>query len=782
MKIDRVVLFPLLAAFWEIFVVLSVLQWNSFNLLNVIGFFYLTIVPGLVISLSIKSTRALPFWVRLGQIVGLSLLSEILWLLLCNTVLPHFNVPRPLDRIPIIIELTVLNFVIGAWGWHRLKRFSYVIQEKTAREYGLYGAASFGPFVFVALSVMGAVSLNNGSTNLFTMIMLVLSCTYLGVLIVLRKHLADSSIAWALYFISLSLLLMTSMRSWYITGHDIQHEYLVFRMTISHGDWNIANFRDPYNSCLSTTILPTLFYNTLQIGSQYVYKILFQIIFAVVPVVVYQIMRLYASKAKSILAVIYFISFPTYFTDMSFLNRQEIAFLFLGLMLLFALNKYISPRKRELLFITFGIGVIASHYSTTYAMLIVLLSAVALRMSILYIFRRRRKWMRLFDHSGVAILRGRRHGLFAITVPAVLTLVGVAFVWNVVLTDTAGGAVSLITQITDTLRNGSSAGTRSNDVSYSLIAPKAAKPQQLINGYLHTVITPKVTAAPKGTFYPKSATTAFKVTASPPSDTPLTRLGRILATKRINVYLLNFTFKQTSAKLVQVLAIAGLCYILLFDGFGRSIDNDYLTLSLGSGLFIVTQLVIPFLSEAYGLLRAFQQALMLFGMFLVSGTFAVAKIFRNIKPLRMAVPVIIALGFFLSSTGVMSELLGGYQAQLHLNNSGTYFDEYYMHAQELAADHWLVNTVIKKDPHASVQTDLDTSIRLDSATGYQSQNDIMPNQIETYSYVLLGYNDTVNRQAYISYDGNTIAYNYPIQFLNTNKNLIYSNGSSEVYR
>lgn len=782
MKLDRIVLFSLLAAFWEVFVVLSLLQWNRYNLLNIIGFLYLIIVPGLVIALGIKTGRALPFWARLGQIIGLSLLAEILWLLLCNTVLPHLYVSRPLDRIPVLIELSTLNFLIGVWGWYKLKRFSYVPPVRKLSEYAFYGGVSFAPLLLVALAVMGAVSLNNGSTNIFTMTMLILACGYLLLLLALRKRLADSSIAWALYFISLSLLLMTSMRGWYITGHDIQHEYLVFRMTLTHGRWNIANFRNPYNSCLSITILPTMFYNTLAIGSQYVYKILFQLIFAIVPVIIYQLMRLYLSKAKSILAVIYFISFPTYFTDMSFLNRQEIAFLFLSLMLLFILNKYISLRKRQWLFVAFGIGVVVSHYSTTYAMLIILLSAAALRIAIGYIFKRRFKWKRLFRHSGVAILRGRRHVPHAITIPMIVILLAAAFAWNVVLTDTASSAVSLVTQITDTLRSGSSAGTRSNDVSYSLIAPKAAKPQQLVNGYLKSVIAPRVKTAPKGTYYPRSVTDAYKIKASPPDNAPLTRLGRILASKKLNVYVLNNSLKQTSAKLVQVLAVLGLCYVLFIDVFSRSIDADYFTLSLGSGFFIAIQLVIPFLSEAYGLLRAFQQALMLFGMYLVAGTFTLARIFRKIKLVSMAIPVVIALGFFLSSTGVFSELLGGYQAQLHLNNSGTYYDEYYMHAQELAADNWLINTIVKKDSHASVQTDLDTSIRLDSVTGYQAQNDITPNQIETYSYVLLGYNDTVNRQAFISFDGNTITYNYPTQFLNNNKNLLYSNGGSEIYR
>lgn len=782
MKVERSILFPLLVALWEVFLVFSVLQWNRFNLLNIIGFLYLTIVPGLIISLGIKAGHTLPFWARLGQIIGLSLLVEIVWLLLCNTMLPHLHVSRPLDRIPLLVELSALNFVIAVWGWRKLKRFSYVIPSKSRSEYLLYGAASFTPFLFVILAVMGAVSLNNGSTNAFTMGMLILACGYLGLLIVLRKRLADSSIAWALYFISLSLLLMTSMRGWYITGHDIQHEYLVFRMTVAHGDWNIANYRDPFNSCLSITILPTMFYNTLHIGSQYVYKILFQLIFAIVPVIIYQMMRLYLSKAKSIMAVIYFISFPTYFTDMSFLNRQEIAFLFLSLMLLFILNKYIPLKKRQWLFIAFGIGVVLSHYSTTYALLILLVCAVVMRLLLNNVFARRFTLKRLFSHSGVAIVRGRRFAPFAITIPMVTILVIAAFAWNVVLTDTASSAVSLIGQITDTLRKGSSTDTRSNDVSYSLIAPKAAKPQQLVNGYLQAVIGPKVKTAPNGTFFPQSVIDKYPIRASPPDNSPLTSLGHLLASKHLNVYELNYGLKQTSAKLVQVLAVLGLCYVIFFDGFGRSIDTDYFALSIGSGFFIALQLVIPFLSEAYGLLRAFQQALMLFGMYLVAGTFVIARIFRKFKFVSMAIPVVIALGFFLSSTGVISELLGGYQAQLHLNNSGTYYDEYYMHAQELAADDWLVSNVIKNDPRASVQTDLDTSIRLDSVTGYQAQNDIIPSQIETYSYVLLGYNDTVNRQAYISFDGNTVPYNYPIQFLNNNKDLLYSNGSSEIYR
>ena len=778
MRIDRTVLFPVLAALWEIVAIFSLSHWNGLNLLNILGFAYLAIIPGLVVSLALRAGHALPFWTRLGQSIGLSLLLEMMWLLVCNTLLPHLGVPRPLDQIPLLIELSVMHVLIGIWGWHRLERLNYTVPPNMAGGYLRQGAAAFTPLILVALAVMGAISLNNGSTDALTMAMLVLACAYLFMLLALRARLADASIAWALYFISLSLLLMTSLRGWYVTGHDIQHEYLVFQMTVTHGRWDIASFRNPYNSCLSITILPTMFYGVLHIGSQYVYKILFQLIFAAVPVLVYQLMRLYISKAKALLAVVYFVSFPTFFTDMSFLNRQEIAFLFLALMLLFLLNKPIPLRGRRWLFTVFGIGIVLAHYSTTYALLLILVIAVGIRMTLG--FARRMRWRWPFKYSAIAALRRQRQAAHVITIPMVIALILAAFVWNVLLTDTASSALSLVSQVTATLRTGSSAGTRSNDVSYSLLAPKAIEPQQLIDSYLKAATASKVSKAPKGTYYPQTVTSAYKITASPPDTLPLTRLGRFLATK-VNVFALNYNLKQSSAKLLQLLVGIGLIYLLVVDSFGRSIDTDYFALSIASGLFMGMQLAVPFLSEAYGLLRAFQQALMLLGMYLVAGTFAVARIFRRWRRVSLAIPVVIALGFFLSSTGVLSELLGGYPAQLHLHNSGTYYGEYYMHEQELTADNWLVENVVHKDPHASVQTDLDTAIRLDSVTGYQAQNDITPAQIETYSYVLLGYNDTVNRQTFVSFDGNTIAYKYPVQFLDNNKSLIYNNGSAEIY-
>jgi hypothetical protein len=62
----------------------------------------------------------------------------------------------------------------------------------------------------------------------------------------------------------------------------------------------------------------------------YIYKVCFQLLFAFCGVITYAIAARLMSRDLALVAAIFFVSFPTFFTDMPFLNRQEIAFLFCG--------------------------------------------------------------------------------------------------------------------------------------------------------------------------------------------------------------------------------------------------------------------------------------------------------------------------------------------------------------------------------------------------------------------------------------------------------------------
>ena len=282
----------------------------------------MAIVPGLLTILLLK-IKGLPFWGYAGLVVAFSILELMLMGLLSNTFLPFAGIARPLDKIPLLAELYLLVGVLASTTWLRVEKL-----ELTLKRYGIFENIrdfffSFSPIIFVILSVLGAVSLNNSGSNSWTLAMLGGMGIYLIFLIRYGNELDDNTIPTALFFISLALLLMTDLRGWYITGHDIQSEYKVFELAKNAGLWSIAAYKDAYNACLSISILPTVFSNLLSAPDQYIFKFFFQIFFPFCPILVYLIGNHWTSRRISLLGAIYFIGFPTFFTDMPFLVRQE---------------------------------------------------------------------------------------------------------------------------------------------------------------------------------------------------------------------------------------------------------------------------------------------------------------------------------------------------------------------------------------------------------------------------------------------------------------------------
>ncbi len=50
------------------------------------------------------------------------------------------------------------------------------------------------------------------------------------------------------------------------------------------------------------------------------------------------------------------------------------------------------------------------------------------------------------------------------------------------------------------------------------------------------------------------------------------------------------------------------------------------------------------------------------------------------------------------------------------------------------------------------------------------------------AYVYSSYTNTIKKRAFVSYKGETISYNFPTEFLNQNKNKIYNNRESELFK
>lgn len=757
------------------FLALSLTNYNGFELLNIFGFISLAILPG-VLTIVISKIKGLPFWGYATLAVGFSLLELMLMALLGNTFLPFAGITRPLDKPVLLLELYLLISTLAVTAWMRMKDFQVTVKKyiffDTLKDLFL----SFTPIVFVALSIFGAIRLNNGGSNILTMILLGAMGAYILVLIRYSQDCDENTLPTAIFFMGLSLLLMTSFRGWFVTGHDIQTETQFFELTKNSGFWNISASSDAYNACLSITILPTIFANLLSVADQYIFKFFFQIFFALCPVLTYLICRNWTDRRISLLSAIYFLAFPTFSTDMPFIVRQEIAFVFFGLMLYLIFEPSLSIRMRRLLFMIMGIGVILSHYSTTYTVLIILILAILSRPLFNWI-------LKLFKVSEEKLIEKPK-----ITAVMAGVLLVLAFLWTSTITHTGGQVSIAVNQTVAAIQDGFAGNNRSID-AMNLLSFTKVDPVEQFEGYIQTVVNPLRAVAAPGTYFNASAYDQYSISLVNDQPLPITKFGKFIDGLGINFNELSALFGDVLAKLMEVLAPFGVAYIFFDKALLKKLHGEIYLISFYCLVFICLNIFLPVLSAQYGVFRAMQQSLFVLGFFIVVGSDAIGKLISRLwsgfKMHWFSSALIVAFLFY--SSAFIPQLVGNNVPVLSLNNSGTYYDNYVTHGTEVAGIDWLVDELSSQSQsnsqiQFSIGADRLSTRKFESLADLTPGNDIFPSLVKRDSYLFLGEGTVYDDQASFSYNGDLWGYNYPIQFLNNNKNLIYNDGGARVYR
>jgi len=170
--------------------------------------------------------------------------------------------------------------------------------------------------------------MNQSGDNNLLLSLLVLIPVYSFIIISLQNHLVRSTYPVAIWMISLSLLLMHSLTSDYITGSDIHLEYYSFQLALKNLHWDVSEYFNSTNACLSITILPVIYKLITGMNSLYVYKLLSQIIFSICPICLFFFFRKYFNRYAIFYLLLFFhFSIYLYFEFPEHI-RQEIAFLF----------------------------------------------------------------------------------------------------------------------------------------------------------------------------------------------------------------------------------------------------------------------------------------------------------------------------------------------------------------------------------------------------------------------------------------------------------------------
>jgi len=339
---------------------------------QVLGFLYLTFVPGFVLLRVLKLERSNMTETILFSI-GLSITFLMFIGLLINELCSSNLISKPLSTEPLAIIISISVLVISILSCFKEKENFHVMGPKDLRALHLVLH-----FCLPILSTIGVMMVTAFKNNLL-LISIILIISILFVLSSFSKF--SSYYPFAIVSIASTLLLTTFLTSNYIHGYDINLDYYIFNVTKSNSYWNRSlglglNYMrmNLYNSMLSITVLPTVFSNILNMEETWVFKIIYPLVFSLVPLGLYQLFQRQWEKKVAFLSVLFFMSNTVFF---NFRNtvKAMIAELFYILLFLVLLRKDMDHRSKWIFLVCFSFGLIVSYYSMTYIFLFLIFSA-----------------------------------------------------------------------------------------------------------------------------------------------------------------------------------------------------------------------------------------------------------------------------------------------------------------------------------------------------------------------------------------------------------------------
>jgi uncharacterized membrane protein len=718
----------------------------------------------------ILKIRKIRFWEYLVYIIGLSVAFLIFGGLFINLALPLVGIHKPLSLVSLVVSFDIFLLIFTFIAYKRNSDLYY--QQKLSKLDILNRNFCVIPIFFPVLSVLGAITLNNNGSNIFTMIMLGGIAIYVFLIAFLRNKLNEHVFPWAIFMMSISLLLMCSLRSWHITGSDIHEEYRMFQLTIENFHWSMLNSpKNAYNACLSITILPTIFSNILKINDEYIFKLLFPLLFSLVSLVIYLFLRRYTKPIFAFMAVFFFISQWQFFQQMPALARQEISILFFTLSFLVLFNKNISLILRTTLFLIFGFSMTVSHYSTTYVALMLFVFAYVIG----FIYRKtenKKPFFKIYERLNLKE-KGKKldERKYYLKGTMGFFLIVFSFLWYVQLTKISGNLIYVTYTIIENMGKVFTGEMKSEGSRGALLGSVKRYTIKDVQDYAYNTSLDYHTNKPYINYYSSEKYKEYKPEPIYPKYLPITNQ---IAQKTI------YYSHEITKKSIKVFMIIGVFYLLFTQLKKRKMDIEYIFMMLCCVFLIGVMLFAPFISIAYNFERLYQQSLVFLSLSVVFGGLVFFRFFKkeNIKVILMT---IIFIWYFLPYSGFTSQIFGGEPA-MQLNNFGESYDRFYTHESEVKSSKWLsknydINILIYADIYSA-----ETKLRSFSNINTDIVLDMLPSTMDRKAYVYSSYVNTIENRTFAYYGVKKMGYNFPTEFLNQNKNLIYNNGGSKIFK
>ena len=332
---------------------------------------------------------------------------------------------------------------------------------------------------------------------------------------------------------------------------------------------------------MSISILPTIFSNLLHIKDEYVFKLIYQIIFSFAPLTVFLILKKYVNSIYAFLGSFYFISQFQFMQQMPALNRQEIAILFFSLCILLFHDDEVKPLLKKLLFLVFFVSMTVSHYSTAYI-------ALAL-FTITYIFSL------IFRNT---VLRMKRFSLLHKQSKSILNIKILAmcwistFFWYGQYTNTIGNLSEILYKSVSNYKNFLSEELRSEQAKLVLWGTGKIYNFEDINKYKLESSAQFRKDKSWIHFYKEETTQKYSL---------VPRYANFIPVKDIKINQISNITIEFIKKMVKVLIPIGLCYMLysFLKRKGTIVSHDIVIVSITFIVLLLGITILPVLSISY---------------------------------------------------------------------------------------------------------------------------------------------------------------------------------------
>jgi uncharacterized membrane protein len=700
----------------------------------------LLIIPGVILLRALRvsgvAVAASPFYVPAASILVLTGSG-----LGIDLIGPLIRISAPLRSAPLLVTLEIV--CIG------LLMSARNASPETQIPWGVFKrpTALAWPLMLPLVGAAGALRLNSGHSNAVALIAIALVIITLVVVFLRAPGYDDALLAVVLFAAGLALMWSFSLRGDLVYGFDISSEYYSLNQTVTAGVWHVAHPNDAYGAMLSLTVFPAELHELSGVQTLFIFKVVYPVIGALFPAGVFWLARRVLAGRWAFMAAALIIMQQPFFQQLPALSRQEVATFLLTTLIAVLLDTTQAKRNRgQWAFVCLlSLGIVVSHYSTTY------LAVPLLGLAVLF------QW-------GLSWFRSMPRVTGVVLLAFVVSTAG-AILWNGSITHSTSN-MSQFVQNANT--NGASLlpNQGGNVLSTYLQGEESqnlspAKYQSYISNY-YAKTYPFVRPLPD------ASDLQYDLKSADNSALP-TRLTSVSSALNLAQLLV----QQSTNLLAGIAAL-----VLVVRRKTHSVATPIGLLSLAGMAMLILMRLSGTIAQAYSPQRAFMQLLIVLAI-------AICWLFQRLGVKRKWVrPWILAafsasLGIALiGSTGFNRVFLGGAPAA-NLANNYVDYQRFVVNTQDLSAGAW----VLKEAPPGQViQTDRYGELRLVTMAGQRPGilGDITPETTDQHAWVYATRANVMDNIAQSETGAYSAAYAFPKLFLDTNFNVVYINGTSEV--